>query len=157
MKKFFLLSSATLLIASCGQTEKDAPEAGNTDTTADATKVTEPEVLTLTTCYTMVSKKDTINLNLTQEGNMVTGNMDYHWFEKDRNTGTIKGEMHGDTLVADYTFMSEGMESVRKEFLLKKGNDFVLGNIDYEHLQEPFKAKDIKFDGPLLKQVECKK
>ena len=49
----------------------------------------------------------------------VTGNLYYNFYEKDKNNGTITGKMKGDTLIADYTFMSEGTQSIREvAFLL---------------------------------------
>ena len=40
--------------------------------------------------------------------------------------------MNGDTLLADYTFQSEGTESVRQVAFLKKGDGFVEGYGDVE-------------------------
>jgi hypothetical protein len=39
----------------------------------------------------------------------VVGNLCYRFFEKDKNDGTVIGKLQGDTLIADYTFMSEGV------------------------------------------------
>lgn len=72
------------------------------------------------TCYQFVKNKDTANMQLRINGEEVTGFLDYHIFEKDANKGTLSGEMKGDTLIADYTFDSEGMRSVRELVLLKK-------------------------------------
>lgn len=156
MKHLFLPLAAAAFLFSCGGNESDAPDVDKTDTTADATQVDEPKVEMTETCYEWIVKKDTISLKVVQTGNMVTGELHYKWFEKDSNHGDIKGEMKGDTLIVDYTFMSEGMESVRKEFFLKKDGGLVIGQPDYEHQQEPFKAKDVKYDGMLLKPVDCK-
>ncbi len=65
-------------------------------------------------------------------GGNVTGNLSYNFYEKDDNTGTLRGEMRGDTLLADYTFQSEGTESVRQVAFLKKGDGFVEGYGDAE-------------------------
>jgi hypothetical protein len=40
--------------------------------------------------------------------------------------------MHGDTLLADYTFQSEGTESVRQVAFLQQGDGFVEGYGDME-------------------------
>ena len=45
----------------------------------------------------------------------------------DKNAGTIAGEMRGDTLIANYTFTSQGKQSVREVVFLKKGNKFLEG------------------------------
>lgn len=64
--------------------------------------------------------KDSIFLQLHIDNNIVNGDLEYKRFEKDRNKGTIKGMFRGDTLFADYTFMSEGVMSVREVMFLKK-------------------------------------
>jgi hypothetical protein len=51
----------------------------------------------------------------------------YNLFGKDSNTGTIQGQIKGDTIFAEYTFLSEGRESVREIALLRKGNTLVEG------------------------------
>lgn len=82
------------------------------------------------TCYTYVKGKDTATLTLLTTGKVSTGELAYRWFEKDKNTGTIEGEMHGDTLVALYTFNSEGQQSVRQVAFLKKGDQLLEGTGD---------------------------
>lgn len=44
---------------------------------------------------------------------MVTGNLLYHYYQKDRSAGKINGELKADTLFADYIYISEDVESVR--------------------------------------------
>lgn len=78
-------------------------------------------------CYALMTKSDTVRLSLTQTGNAVTGDLLYQLSGKDRNTGMIHGTMHGDTLLADYNFQSEGVESVREVAFLAKEGGFVEG------------------------------
>jgi hypothetical protein len=121
----------TVLSASC-RNENHTQQVTNTDTTADASSAS---------CYSYTSGKDTVALHLTMHGNAISGDLIYNFYEKDRNTGTISGSMHGDTLIADYTFMSEGMESVRKVAFLKTGANLLEGHsmadqsgvMDYTH------------------------
>ncbi|MEZ0538579.1 hypothetical protein [Fibrella arboris] len=79
------------------------------------------------TCYAYVSQTDTIRLTLRSSGAVVTGNLQYQLAEKDRNTGTISGQMRGDTLLADYRFQSEGVESVREVAFLLNGDTMIEG------------------------------
>ena len=65
-------------------------------------------------CYGYTNKKDSVFLNAKITDSAVTGNLYYNFYEKDKNNGTINGKMKGDTLMADYTFMAEGMQSVRE-------------------------------------------
>ena len=76
-------------------------------------------------CYTFTAKKDTAILHINVAENMVSGDLEYRFFEKDHNKGTIKGKIVGDTLIANYTFLSEGTTSVREVVMIKKDNNFV--------------------------------
>ncbi|WP_242927298.1 hypothetical protein [Pontibacter vulgaris] len=118
MKYKLLLSILTLVyLASCNhQTEK--PEATQ-KATITATDISG--------CYAYFSPQDTVLFHLNVQGKTFTGELVYNYFQKDKNTGTIKGKIHGDTLLADYTFMSEGIESVREVLFLKQGNTLVEG------------------------------
>lgn len=78
-------------------------------------------------CYAYYSDKDTIRLTITQAGEAVTGNLLYQLSGKDRNTGTLSGRVQGDTLLADYTFQSEGVESVREVAFMAKDGGLVEG------------------------------
>lgn len=65
------------------------------------------------TCYQGIIKKDTINLSFQIDKNhSIKGELSYLLFEKDKNKGTILGQMIGDTLKATYTFMSEGKKAI---------------------------------------------
>ena len=113
-------------------------------------------------CYIGILKKDTVLMSLKIKGNQVSsGELSYKFFEKDKNEGTFIGEMKGDTLFGDYTFMSEGVSSVRQIAFLKKGNTYTEG---YGDIQESngkliFKnTKQLKFDGKIvLSKTDCKK
>jgi hypothetical protein len=115
----------------CACTNNTTTKVTDQDTAASAqtihtnisdTVVTTAEPITLNGCYRMVLKKDTATLNLTVHDSTVTGNLQYHWFERDANDGTIKGVLRNDTIYADYTFRSEGLTSVR-EVVFKVDND----------------------------------
>ncbi|WP_286779113.1 MULTISPECIES: hypothetical protein [Sphingobacterium] len=64
--------------------------------------------------YQYLKNGDTISLSITVDGEKVQGDLSYAWKEKDRNSGHIDGVLKGDILTADYTFSSEGQESVRQ-------------------------------------------
>lgn len=121
----------------------------------------QPEVsVSAKDCYLHVKGKDTVKLSLiTANGNNVSGDLVYSFFEKDKNSGTISGMFKGDTLYADYTFQSEGTSSVRETVFIKKGNTLVegFGEIDEKGNKQVFKDKKaLKFDESLvLNKVEC--
>lgn len=116
--------------------------------------------MTTTQCYLGVPGKDSVFLQLHIGNNKVTGNLEYKRFEKDRNKGTIRGMFRGDTLVADYTFMSEGVMSVREVMFLKKGDVLMegFGDVEEKNRKMVFKnTGDVNFDEfMLLRQNDCR-
>lgn len=125
--KTYLLLLATLAFAT-GCTPEKSEQTDTTQETVATDAVDAP------TCYSSVMGQDTMLLQLEITGGEVTGNLTYNFYEKDDNQGTLRGEMRGDTLLADYTFRSEGTESVRQVAFLKKGEGFVEGYGEAEEL-----------------------
>jgi len=78
-------------------------------------------------CYAYIKNKDTASLSLKKAGNAVSGELDYNFYEKDKNSGTITGMIKGDTILADYTFNAEGTSSVREVIFIKKGDQLAEG------------------------------
>ena len=156
MKKVIIISTVLMgFIVSC---KKEKPE-------EVIPAITEPVIVEATIseeCYQGVLKKDTISMTLNLNGNQISsGKLSYKFFEKDSNEGTLSGELKGDTLIADYTFMSEGTTSVRQVAFLKKGNAYVegYGDIIDDNGKVRFKnAKQLNFDSKtILSKVDCKK
>jgi hypothetical protein len=158
MKKV-IVSGLVLMsvLVSCKKEEEKQVE-----TIPDASEKIVVEEQVSDECYSGSIKKDTILMNLTIKGNEVTnGKLSYKFYEKDKNQGTLVGELKGDTLIADYTFMSEGVSSVRQVAFLKKGNTYVEGYgdvVDDNKGKVTFKdKKQLKFDGNVvLSKVDCK-
>jgi len=121
--------SDTLKIVSVSDSVMIVKTAGGNQITYTKTANPEKIISAFETydCYSYTTKKDTAFLHINTVNNIVTGDLEYHIFEKDSNKGTLKGEIIGDTLLADYTFLSEGTKSVRQIALLRRGNDFVEG------------------------------
>jgi len=111
-------------------------------------------------CYLGIVKNDTIHMSLTIKDSVVEGKLSYHFFEKDKNDGTLSGRMKGDTLFAAYTFQSEGSESIREVAFLKKGNTFTEGYGDVEEKDNTVVFKDksqLDFNNKtILTQTDCK-
>lgn len=140
------LISATAMC--CNNREK---KSGEGSTMSDTGK---PE------CYLHVQGSDSIKLSIESHHGQVEGKLDFRFYEKDKSTGTIQGEIKGDTVFANYKFTSEGMESNREVALLKKENSFVIGygEILNSGNKDIFKNRDaINFsDGVVLTKVACK-
>lgn len=144
---FFLASS----LAACNPSENKQDEAPVTDT---RTTVTTHH------CYEGIYNRDTIFLELHRNGDSASGQLQYSIFEKDRNNGTFRGLVKGDTLLAYYTFLSEGKESVRQVAFLQKDSSLYegYGNVQEEHGRMVFKEGTVlnfPADRP-LKKVACR-
>lgn len=114
-----------VLVAGCNDSGTSANIEDTKITTSDTSNIsTEVDAMS---CYAYRSAADTVLLTLTTTGSTVSGDLIYAYSEKDKNTGTISGVMRGDTLLADYTFMSEGKSSVRQVAFLKQNDGFVEG------------------------------
>jgi hypothetical protein len=112
-KKIFTLIIITGILFSCNNSNTLNT---NQDSTIEKTSING---LSGSHCYSYEKNKDSVTLVISISGTTVTGKLNYNLFEKDANSGTINGMLKNDTLVADYTFTSEGTQSVREvEFLL---------------------------------------
>lgn len=112
-------------------------------------------------CYAWRSNGSVIemsfNVNSHQE---VNGKLSYNLVGKDKNEGSLIGNMKGDTLVADYTFNSEGVSSVREVVFLQKDGALIEGYGDVATANNKVSFKDkskLKFDAKnTLTKVDCK-
>lgn len=96
-----------VLLSACNQkTEKI--ESNNTSTTINGNQTN------FSGMYNYEQNGSTVTLQLTVDGNKASGNLLYTLKEKDRNSGTFVGEIKDEILLADYTFSSEGILSVRQ-------------------------------------------
>lgn len=79
-------------------------------------------------CYVAYLARDVYSLTiLTQLDNQIEGELRINNFEKDSSFGTIRGTYKNGILTADYTFMSEGVESVGPVIFKKTGDAFLRG------------------------------
>ncbi|WP_057936957.1 hypothetical protein [Algoriphagus resistens] len=108
MKSLFALLSASILLLSCSGPKKDSP--------IDAAFSPDEEHVEAinTECFQYMGEKDTVRLTTHVDGTNITGSLDYSFFEKDKNSGAIEGEIRDNMIIAEYTFMSEGTTSKRQ-------------------------------------------
>jgi len=64
--------------------------------------------------YQYLKNGDTISLVIQIDGEKVYGDLTYAWKEKDKNRGKVEGILRDSVLTADYTFSSEGQQSIRQ-------------------------------------------
>jgi len=151
-----ILGAAALFMASCqGGTAK------KTHAKIDSTIVTNAKAITDSTqCYQYIKNRDTATLTLKTIDNKLTGTLGYNLYEKDKNAGTIAGVVKGDTIIANYTFQSEGKTSIREVAFLKKGDQLAEGFGDVHEVKGETKFKDLsklKFDGSMtFDKIDCK-
>jgi hypothetical protein len=145
-----MLLAAVSILSACNS--------GPTENSAINTKRSEKDS-TFNICYSSIVKKDTVLLNALMTGDSINGSLGYKLYEKDQNNGSIIGKMHGDTLRAMYTFMSEGKESVREVIFIKRDSLLVEGSGGLKEVDGKVvfdDSKDIKFNGLVLARVPCK-
>ncbi|WP_293786089.1 hypothetical protein [uncultured Pedobacter sp.] len=151
-----ILGAAALLMSSCqGGTAK------KTQAKIDSTIVANAAVTTDSVqCYQYIKNRDTATLSLKTADQKFTGTLGYNLYEKDKNAGTIAGVIKGDTIIANYTFQSEGKTSVREVAFLKKGDQLAEGFGDVQEVNGQTKFKDLsklKFDGSMtFEKIDCK-
>ena len=111
-------------------------------------------------CYAWGEKGSAIemsfNVNSHQE---VNGKLKYNLVGKDKNEGTLIGNIYGDTIIADYTFDSEGVSSVREVAFLQKDGTYIEGYGDVVEANGKVSFKDrkkLKFDVKnTLAKIDC--
>lgn len=110
-------------------------------------------------CFANYTPKDSVKLTLINNGYTVTGTLEIKLLGKDENKGNYTGMMKGDTLIADYSFFSEGVLSVRQIVFLKRNNTLIEGHGEVAEIdgKMSFKKLDqLKFDEKAaLKIVAC--
>lgn len=122
MKKAATIIAILALMTSCKQKE----------TPLEITKPKQVDNLISKTllgkdCYTFKGNGNKIELQITENSDGISGNLNYELSEKDKNAGTFKGIIQGDTLIAIYTFQSEGIVSKREVVFLIKNNQLIEG------------------------------
>ena len=157
---FLLLTGATLAL-SCQQSGT------TTDHSSDSTLTQGDTVTTATTsplatglqCFTQVVGKDTAFLHLEAANDSISGQLEYHRYEKDSNKGDIKGSVQGNIISVQYHFMSEGMMSSRQEVFKLDGERLYAGlPASFDEQGAPVFEKDpakIKFDAVPFVKVPC--
>jgi len=155
MKNIFAILAIALFASCQGGTAKKTQAKIDSAIVNDAT-VPQNAVA----CYQYIKNRDTAALTVKTVGNQVSGSLGYNLYEKDKNSGTFNGLVKGDTLIADYTFHSEGKISVREIALLKQGDKLIEGFGDVQEIKGNVKFKDIsklKFDNSMVfSKIDCK-
>lgn len=152
--RYFILMFAVIII-SCNNNNG----AGTADDDSTSVVQSDTAQITLPSCYTLQTSNNLVLLKLETMHPTVSGQLTYEIMGKDKNDGTIEGTMSGDTLFANYNFMSEGIRSVREVAFLKKGDSLIegFGNVKQQGDTMVFTNTDsLNFDGSMvLKETPC--
>jgi len=146
------LAAAALFSACQNNSKTPATEA----VTAEKINEAHPEK----ECYRYINNRDTITISLEQTNQVVTGELAYRFFEKDKSRGKVSGVKNGDTLLLIYNFESEGMTSERELAFLKKGNKLIQGfgaEVEKDGSMVFKDKKQLKYDegGVALTETDC--
>lgn len=157
MKKIVLQLSFMMILGACQSKNTESTTTStnnaNTDTLAAATgPVTE------TLCFEEKVGKDITTVKLIIKGNSVSGNMEWLPWEKDRATGTLKGQKNGNEIIADYDYMIEGVNQSEEKIFILEGDKLSVKSGELEEkngklvMKNPAKA----VIGQVLTKVACK-
>lgn len=152
MKPLFSAIAVILFLLSCGTKKSPQQQLPGNDEVA---KIMIPQ----SGCYASLTGSDSIWLKVEVFPNVVTGVLNYNISGKDKNAGTFDGKLYGDTLVADYSFYSEGRLSVRQVAFLIKDSSVVEGYGDIQEQNGKFvfnNVSTIDFSkGLRLQKISC--
>lgn len=88
----------------------------------------DTNVAVITGCYVSHLGNDVYSLNIvSQQGESVSGTLVFKNFQKDSSAGTFIGTYKDGILLGNYSFRSEGMDSVMQVIFKRQGADFVRG------------------------------
>ncbi|MEZ0181581.1 hypothetical protein AB9T89_05010 [Flavobacterium oncorhynchi] len=158
MKKLLILTTLILtVLVSCKKITDTEP----VQITPSAPKEAQIEEPAGDQCYALRTNGNVIELSFNVNSHQeVNGKLNYNIAGKDKNEGTLIGNMKGDTLIADYTFTSEGVSSVREVAFLQKDGALIEGFGDVVQANDKVTFKDktkLKFDQKnTLTKVDCK-
>lgn len=151
MTRHILFVSCIVFVVTINACNRQGSEAGDAE---------KSSTLHDSTCYLFARNRDTIALSLVSDEGIVRGNLAFLFYEKDKSTGTIEGEMKGDTLIAGYEFTSEGTLSFRQVAFLSRDSFLVMGSGEILNTgnREVFKdPRQIYFaDGVVLREMPCR-
>ena len=155
MKKLIIAAFVALTMLNCKNKEQ------KTETTkTDPQEVIAKKTIALDLgCYVFDDGKNIVSLEITENGEEIKGNLTYALYEKDKNSGKFTGKFKDGILIADYTFQSEGKESIRQVAFKAEGDKLIEGYGDLNDEGTAFKdTSNIQFTSTMpLTKTECSK
>lgn len=134
MRSIILFTAMSFLFFSCNKKQVKSEENISTETQ----KIMIPK----SNCFASLSDKDSVWLKVEVFPNVSTGILKYQLSGKDKNTGTLEGTFEGNKLFANYTFNSEGVESVREVAFIINDDSAIEGFGEMEEVNGKMIFKD---------------
>jgi hypothetical protein len=106
------------------QAKTDTVVAGDTLAKAKTTEQTNNTTTVSSLCFLRTEGKanqDSTSIELVIKGDKITGQMNWLPYQKDSRKGTLDGIIKGDSILAKWSFMQEGMQdTINLKFKLDK-------------------------------------
>ena len=157
MKSLFLIYC--IVLVACNNSNSSATSNDSITTAIPDVQTDTTTVIVTPSCYAHQTSNNLVLLKLNMVSPTVSGELRYEIMGKDKNDGTITGTMRGDTLFADYTFMSEGKKSVRQVAFLRQGDAFIEGYAETQQKGDTVffsKTDSLNFNGTMiLQEIPC--
>lgn len=155
MKKFTILFFTVLTMLNCKNKEEKTENSTLKETVLEKKATPSLDL----GCYIFDDGKNNISFELTENDSEIKGNLTYAFAEKDKNSGSFKGKLNEGILLGQYTFQSEGTESVREVAFKVVGDKLIEGYGDLNEDGTTFKdVANLNFTSkmPLIK-TNCDK
>ena len=155
MKKLIIAAFAALTMLNC----KNKEQKTETTKTDSQEVITEKTIALDLGCYVFDDGKNIVSLEITENKEEIKGNLTYTLYEKDKNSGKFTGKFKDGILIADYTFQSEGKESIRQVAFKAEGDKLIEGYGELNDEDTAFKnISNIQFTSTMpLTKTECSK
>ncbi len=153
---FLLIFLAACNNESTTTANKDSLVNSNPDTSVKVEP--QPNLSGHTGCYLSVLNRDTIVASLQQNGDSITGKLNFDNYQKDGSSGVVRGVINNGIMKLFYSFASEGMNSVMDIQFKVQGDSLIrgIGDIDVKGDTAYFTKPDqIKFSGSVLHRIPC--
>jgi hypothetical protein len=155
MKKIIVLLFVALTMLNCKKKEQKTE-----NSKLDSQEVTVAKENTQNLgCYVFNDGKNIISLEITENGKEIKGNLTYTLAEKDKNSGKFTGKLKEGILIANYTFKSEGKETIRQVAFKVEGDKLIEGYGELNNEGTAFKdISNIRFTSKMpLTKTDCNK
>ncbi|WP_313258888.1 hypothetical protein [Sphingobacterium sp.] len=147
-KSLFVVPVLVLSMSACNNSGQEAKDNKENDAVADEWTASE-----LAGKYVFDENGDTILLDLKSQNDSLIGPLSYNFQEKDKNHGEFRGVIKDSLLVGEYSFMSEGVNSVRETVFGIVPEGLIEGFGDVEEIDSKFVFKNmdsLRFDHGMI-------